>query len=283
LAEVVRLAVRFLDNIIDINKYVLNEISVNAFNGRRIGLGVMGLAEYLFAKKVPYGSDKAVEETETVMKLIRNAAYEASMELAIEKGAFPKFDSVQYGKAHFIRSLPGKLRMAIKDRGIRNVSCMAMAPTGTISLIPEVTSGIEPLFRKAYMRHDRVSDRMYVHPLYRGVLLGDGKVPEWLVDTNDLKPEDHFEMQSIVQKYVDGAVSKTINMPKNSTPKQLSKLTLEYVHDLKGVTVYVDGSREGQILNTVSEKKVKEYLKEHAEETAAGEETIQCATGACEL
>ena len=283
LREVIYLAVRFLDNIIDINKYVLNNISVNAFNGRRIGLGIMGLAEYLFAKGVAYGSERAVEETETIMKFIRNTAYRASMELAEEKGAFPKFDSVQFGKAHFVRTLPGKLRMAIKEKGIRNVSCLAMAPTGTISLIPEVTSGIEPLFRKAYVRSDQIGDRMYVHPLYKKVLLEGGKLPEWMVDTNDLKPEDHFEMQSIVQKFTDGAVSKTVNMPKKSTPKQLSKLTLEYVHDLKGVTVYVDGSREGQILNTVSEKEVRDYLKSDAAEAAAGEETIQCATGACEI
>jgi ribonucleoside-diphosphate reductase alpha chain len=283
LKEVIRLDVRFLDNIIDINKYVLTDISVNAHNGRRIGLGVMGLAEYLFDKGVRYGSEKAAEETETIMKLIRNTAYEASMELAEEKGAFPKFDPIQYGKAHFIRNLPGKLRMAIKDKGIRNVTCMAMAPTGTISLIPEVTSGIEPLFRKAYVRSDRVSDRMYVHPLYKNILESDGKVPEWFVDTNDLKPEDHFEMQSIVQKYVDGAVSKTINMPADTTPKQLSRLTLEYVHDLKGVTVYVDGSREGQILNTVSMKEVKEYLKNGAVDSDVDEETTQCAKGVCEL
>jgi len=283
LREVIYLAVRFLDNIIDINKYVLNNISVNAFNGRRIGLGVMGLAEYLFAKGVTYGSERAVEETETIMKFIRNTAYKASMELAEEKGAFPKFDSVQFGKAHFVRTLPGKLRMAIKDKGIRNVSCLAMAPTGTISLLPEVTSGIEPLFRKAYVRSDQLGDRMYVHPLYKEAILSGNKSPEWLVDTNDLKPEDHFEMQSIVQKFTDGAVSKTVNMPMKSTSSQLSRLTLEYVHDLKGVTVYVDGSREGQILNTVSVKEVRDYLKSDAAGTAAGEETIQCATGACEI
>jgi ribonucleoside-diphosphate reductase alpha chain len=284
LEEVVRLAIRFLDDIIDINKYVLNNISVNAYNGRRIGLGIMGLAEYLFAKGVRYGSDKAIEETESVMKLIRNTAYLASVELAIEKGAFPKFDAVQYGKAHFIRTLPAKaLRMQIKEKGIRNVTCMAMAPTGTISLLPEVTSGIEPLFRKAYLRSDRVGDRMYIHPLYKDILNNGGKVPEWFVDTGDLKPEDHFEMQSIVQKYVDGAVSKTINMPSDTTVEQLSKLTLEYVHDLKGVTVYVDGSREGQILNTVSMTEVKDFLKSGATEVPADEDSINCVTGACEI
>lgn len=283
LIEVVNLAVRFLDNIIDMNKYVLHEIDVNAHNGRRIGLGVMGLAEYLFAKGVRYGSEKAIEETERVMKIIRDAAYWASINLATEKGAFPKFDPMQYGKAHFVRTLPAKLRMAIKDNGIRNVTCMAIAPTGTISLLPEVSSGIEPLFRKAYKRSDRVSERMYVHPILKDILENKKEMPEWFVDSDDLKPEDHFETQAIVQKCVDGAVSKTINMPKTTTSEQLSRLMLEYVHDLKGVTVYVDESRAGQILNKVTRKEIKEYLKKGNIKSDADVGTTACATGACEL
>lgn len=283
LEEVVRLGIRFLDNVIDINKYVLNEIDVNAHAGRRVGLGVMGLAEYLFAKGVRYGSEKAIEETESIMKLIRNTAYETSVQLAMEKGAFPKFDSMLYGKAHFVRSLPAKLRMSIKENGIRNVTCMAMAPTGTISLLPEVSSGIEPLFGKAYLRNDRVSDRIYIHPIYLKHLESGEKLPEWFVDTTDLSPADHFEIQSAVQKYTDGAVSKTINMPKNTTSKELSKFTLEYINDLKGVTVYVDGSREMQIVTHLPKKEVKKYLKTGDVSSIADELSIQCATGACEI
>jgi ribonucleoside-diphosphate reductase alpha chain len=283
LEATIKLAVRFLDNVIDINKYVLREVDINAHNGRRIGMGVMGLAEYLFAKKVKYGSQKAIEETERLMRFIRDAIYETSIELAVEKGAFPKFDAVAYSKAHFVRSLPAKLRMAIKDKGIRNITCMAMAPTGTISLLPEVSSGIEPLFRKAYMRSDRVSDRMYVHPIYKDILDRGEEIPEWFVDTDDLKPEDHFETQAVVQKYTDGAVSKTINMPEGTTKEELSRLTLEYVHDLKGVTVYVDQSREGQILNKITKKEIKDYLETGNIKTAADEDTTNCASGVCEL
>ena len=90
----------------------------------------------------------------------------------------------------------------------------------TISLLADVTSGIEPLFRKAYLRHDRVSDRMYIHPIYKNILSTGEKIPEWYVDTDDLKPADHFEMQAITQRYTDGAISKTINMPKGTTSKQ---------------------------------------------------------------
>jgi len=244
----------------------------------------MGLAEYLFAKKLRYGSKKAIYEIERLMRFIRDTAYEASVELAIEKGAFPKFDAPQYGKAHFIRSLPAALRMQIKKHGTRNVTLMAMAPTGTISLLPEVTSGIEPLFRKAYKRSDRVSDRIYVHPLYEKSLNeSDEDLSEWFVDTDDLTPSDHLETQVAVQKFTDGAVSKTINMPTGTTAEELSALTLEYIYDLKGLTVYVDGSREGQILNKVTEEEVRTYLDSGNMDNNADIETTLCATGSCEI
>ena len=638
LKEIIKLAVRFLDDVIEINKYVLKEIDIKAHNSRRIGLGVMGLAEYLFAKKLRYGSERSIIEIERLMRFIRDTVYETLVELADEKGAFPKFEPVAYGKASFIRKLPASLRMDIKDHGVRCVTSMAIAPTGcqdkdtmivtsdglltleelgsisgdkwqdininvsqeyfqkeekatkfyvndrhatkkiyldsgntlestynhqyrvlqnssyiwkradelvvgddvisvldtynktsnptlivvdvshhnqneintipvmteklaeflgiyfgdgsnhtkgiriscnayeednylyvaelgfevfgikptfydngrncmeicfnskllleflgsnkvlkqksnnisipklirvsskkciqsfikgmlfadgsksgnteyldtsseklakelliimralgndvriresvsglgskmfrlwikkgvykfrpkseqlkkqqldslgltncvvdsiiniensitetydievpttvtyiansvvshnTISLLADVTSGIEPLFRKAYLRHDRVGDRMYVHPIYKEMLLKGKKLENWYVDTNDLEPKDHFEMQSVVQKYVDGAVSKTINMPINTTPEELSRLSLEYIRDLKGMTVYVDGSREGQILNEVSDEEVRIYLNDDKLEiTNAGEESVMCATGTCEI
>ncbi len=283
LGEIIKLAIRFLDNIIELNKYVLGDIDRNAHNGRRVGLGIMGLAEYLFAKKLRYGSRKAIDETERLVRFIRDISYEASVELAMEKGAFPKFDTSAYSKSSFIRKLPAALRMDVKRYGIRNVTTMAIAPTGTISLLPEVSSGIEPLFLKAYKRHDRVSERMYVHEIYRDIIAKKEATPDWFVDTSDLKPEDHFEMQSIVQKYVDGAVSKTINMPTNTTPEQLSALMLEYIYDLKGVTIYVDGSREGQVLKGISKKEVKEHLKGNEEDVTMAEESVLCATGDCEI
>jgi len=283
LGEVIRLAVRFLDDVIDVNKYTLQEIEIKAHNSRRTGLGVMGLAEYLFAKGLRYGSDKAIIEVEKLMRFIRDNVYETLVELAQEKGSFPKFDPVPYGKASFIRKLPASLRMAIKEHGVRCVTGLAIAPTGTISLLADVNSGIEPLFRKAYLRKDRISERMYVHPIYKELLKSGKKIPDWYVDTDDLKPADHFEVQAIVQKYVDGAVSKTINMPATTTPKQLSKLTLEYIHDLKGVTVYVDGSREGQVLNKVTKAEVEKHLKENKVKESADIEAVKCATGSCEM
>lgn len=284
LEEIIELAVRFLDNVIDVNKYVLQEIDIKAHNSRRIGLGVMGLAEYFFAKKMRYGSPKAIAETEQLMRFIRNKVYETSVKLAIEKGSFPKFDPVAYGKASFVRKLPASLRMSIKEHGARCVTSMAIAPTGTISLLADVTSGIEPLPFKAYKRNDRVGERVYIHPLYERFINDGCSFPDWFADSADLDPADHFEVQSVVQRYVDGAVSKTINMPKGTTSEQLSKLTLEYIRDLKGVTVYVDGSREGQILNKMTLKETKKCLKENRGRLDGTEMALRdCKDGKCEL
>lgn len=280
---VIKVAVRFLDNIIDINKYVLNEIDINVHKSRRIGLGIIGLAEYLFAKKVRYGSQKAVAETERVMRYIRDAVYQASVELAIEKGAFPMFDPIAYGKASFIRKLPASLRMDIKKFGVRNCTSMALAPTGTISLLADYTSGIEPLFAKAFIRKDRVSERLYVHPKYKEILENNEKTPDWYVDAFELKPADHFEMQVACQKFCDASVSKTINLPPETTEEDLSNLLLEYIYDLKGVTVYRDGSKEGQILNKVTEKEVRKYLINGNIDENMTEGDIRCASGSCEI
>lgn len=279
--KTIRIAVRFLDNVLDINNYSIEKVKQSAFNARRIGIGVMGLAEYLMNKNIKYGSPKSIVEIERLMKFIRDIAYEESVKLSIEKGAFPGFISSPYCKASFIRKLPAKLRMDIREKGIRNVTLMALAPTGTISLLPEVTGGIEPLFAKAYRRSDRVSERVYIHPLYKEIMQA-GEVPEWFVDAYDLLPEDHFEVQAACQKYVDGAVSKTINLPKDFTKDQLDKLLLEYIFDLKGVTVYRDGTRKDQILNRMEEDEVKEYLDKETESTLTLED-VDCSSGTCEI
>lgn len=277
-------AVRFLDNIIQINRYPITipEIQRKAFDGRRIGLGIMGLAEYLFAKKIRYGSPEAIHETSRLMENIRNYAYEASIKLADEKAPFPKFDSKDFSKANFVKTLPAKTRIDIKKFGIRNVSLLAIAPTGTISLIPEVTSSAEPLPFKAYIRKDEIGQRAYVHSIFQNIINNNEKTPEWYVDTTDLKPENHFDTQVIIQKYTDGAVSKTINTPKGFSAEKLSDLLLEYIRDLKGVTLYVDGSKEGQILNPITKEEAKKYIKENKIQNYS-DEFSSCSTGNCEL
>jgi len=285
LRETIKLAVRFLDNVIDCNKYVLKEIDIKSHNSRRIGVGIMGLAEYLFAKKLRYGTEKSIFEIERLMKFIRDEIYEASVELASEKGSFPKFDPIMFSKASFVRKLPNRLKMSIKEHGIRNTTLMAIAPTGTISLLAEVTSSAEPLFSKAHIRRDRVGERLYVHPLCEKFIKKGIEIPDWFVDSHDLLPEDHLEVQRAIQTYTDGSVSKTINLPENTTPRNLSKLLLEYMYDLKGVTVYRDGSREGQILTKIEYKDIIKYLKNKNGriESHLSKDDVDCANGSCDL
>ena len=281
LEQKIELAVRFLDNVIDINKYSLQKNDLAAHNSRRIGLGVMGLADYLFAKKLRYGSEKALVEIERLFKFIRDCAYQASVKLAQEKGAFPKFDAIPFGKASFIRKLPAKIRMDIKQYGIRNCTLLTCAPTGTTSLLTEGQSGIEPLFSKAYKRVDRVGERSYIHPIL--LEYPEGDFPDWYVDAYDLKPEDHFETQVIIQKYIDSSVSKTINLPEHTKAEDLDKLLLEYVKDLKGVTVYRDKSRSPQILAPLSKEEIIEELKNNNITNSHDENAVQCASGSCDL
>jgi ribonucleoside-diphosphate reductase alpha chain len=260
LERIIKTAVRFLDNVIDVNIYDLRKIDEKTHNSRRIGLGVMGLADYLFSKKLRYGSKEAIIEVEKLVRFIRDVSYQASVEIAMEKGSFPKFDPVMFGKASFVRKLPGSLRMDIKNHGIRNVTLMSFAPTGSSSLIPECVGGVEPLMFKSYRRKDRVSERVYVHPKYKELLLSGEPVPDWFVDASDLQPKDHFEIQAAVQRYCDGSVSKTINMPKGTSEEQLSSYLLEYIHDLKGTTVYIDGTREGQVYNNLTEEETFDII-----------------------
>lgn len=284
LDQTIYTAVRFLDNVIDANKYILTQNDVAAHNSRRIGLGVMGLAEYLFAKGLRYGSKESIDEIERLMRRIRDVAYEASIKLAEEKGAFPKFDQILYPKASFVKKLPARIRMDIKKFGIRNCTTMAIAPTGTISLVADCMSGIEPLFAKAYLRKDRISERIYVNPLYEKMLENNDEPPDWYVDAlNDLNPVDHLEVQAAVQKYVDGSVSKTINLPTSATTEDLSKLLIEYIRDLKGVTVYRDGCRDEQILYPIDEQTVREYLNTKKVETHLDANDVKCTSGKCEL
>jgi ribonucleoside-diphosphate reductase alpha chain len=263
LKETISLGVRFLDNVLDVNKFTITKISENAKNSRRIGIGVMGLAEYLFKKKVRYGSEESLKVIEELMSFIRDNCYLSSIELAKEKGWFPKFDRDLYLSSPFVKTLPKEIQDQIYEHGIRNVTLMAIAPTGTISLLPEVSSSIEPLFAKSFIRRDRAGNRVYIHPLYENLIKKSFKVPSWFVDAYDLTPAEHIVVQKTVQKFVDGAVSKTINLSKGITKEQLSELLLNNIKYLKGVTVYVDGSRPGQILNRMTDGQVVGYLKKN--------------------
>jgi ribonucleoside-diphosphate reductase alpha chain len=171
------------------------------------------------------------------------------------------------------------MRKDIRKYGTRNVTLLAMAPTGTISLIPETTSGIEPLFAQAYKRTDRISDRIYIHQKYKEVLESGGETPDWLVDTRDLQPEDHINTQVAIQRFVDGAVSKTLNVPEDFSSDELSELLLESILDIKGMTLYKEGSRKEQILTPLSEEEAKAHINDATSEQ--DDTAVDCDGGSC--
>jgi len=276
--------VRFIDNVLEVNSYEFPEMREATMSCRRLGIGFMGLQEYLFAKKVRYGSEGGLAKTEEVVRVLRNELYKASIELAKERGSFPGYNEWTYSKAKFIKTLPAHIRMDIKKHGIHNCTMMAFAPTGTISLIADTTSGIEPLPAKAYKRKDRVGERIYIHPLYKQFIENGEEIPDWFVDALELTPEEHFETTAVIQKLNDSSISKTQNLPSTTTKEQLKDWILEYARDLIGITVYVDGSRKDQIINHLGEDEVRKIIESEKEiQTNVEVEDVQCNTGVCEL
>jgi ribonucleoside-diphosphate reductase alpha chain len=260
LGETVRKAVRFLDNVIDVNKYPLSRIEEMTKNTRKIGLGVMGWADVLYRLFIPYDSEEAVELAEKVMAFIRDEGRKASAVIAEKKGVFPYYDKSIY-----------------KNTGLklRNATITTIAPTGTLSIIAGVSSGIEPLFAISYIRNVMDNDRLpEVNPVFREAAEKEGfysdslmeriategsiyefeEIPENIrrvfITAHDISPEWHIRMQAAFQKYTDNAVSKTVNLRNDATRDDVKEVyELAYETGCKGVTIYRDGSREAQVLN----------------------------------
>ena len=267
LKKTVATAVRFQDNVVDMDPYIFEGIRKTQLNGeRRIGLGTMGLGDTLIKLHLRYGSDASLEFIDKVYSLIRDEAYRASVAIARQKKPFPKFDKVKYPRGKFIQQLPEDLREDIAKYGIRNSVLLMQAPTGTTSIISNTTSGIEPVYEFEFIRRDRLGVHNIRHHLYdvwfkkHEEEIKDGKIerPEWFVSANDLSPEDHVRIQAIVQKYVDASISKTVNAPQAQTVEEVKKLyTLAYKLGCKGIAYMREGSRQG-VLERPSEAKPKE-------------------------
>jgi ribonucleoside-diphosphate reductase alpha chain len=214
-------AVRFLDDIIDVSGFPLPAQKAEAEAKRRIGLGVTGLADALIFCGVRYGSPESLVLVERWLKTIAHAAYRASVELAAEKGAFPRFDAEKYLARPFVAALPEDIREGIKRHGIRNGLLTSIAPTGTISLYAgNVSSGIEPVFAESYTRkllkpdgsrtEETVED--YAVRVFREKFGAAAPLPDGFVTAQNLTPEDHLKVQAAAQKYVDASISKTVNL-----------------------------------------------------------------------
>ncbi len=242
LTDLVHTAVHFLDNVIEISRYPLRQVEEMSRANRKIGLGVMGFADMLILSNIPYQSDEALKLAEDIMAHIREQAELMSSQLAEKRGNFPSFD-------HSVFPARG-----IKHR--RNATLTTIAPTGTISLIAGVSSGIEPVF--AFEAKRRVIDKVvtYVHPVYAQMKKENTNVsPDVFQTAWDIPPEQHLKIQEAFQKHTDNAVSKTVNMPTSATVediKQLYSMALDM--NIKGITVYRDQSKPGQILMAESPK-----------------------------
>ncbi|HEV2582507.1 MAG TPA: hypothetical protein VGT44_16740, partial [Ktedonobacteraceae bacterium] len=261
LAEMSRVAMRFLDNVVDANEYFIEENRVAQLGTRRTGLGTMGLADALIKMEIPYGSEESVPVIERIYATIRDAAYEASADIATEKGAFSHFERDKYMKGEFIRQLPKAIQEKIKKQGIRNAVLLTQAPTGTTSLFSGVSSGIEPVYDFAMVRRDRTGEHILYHPLLQAWREAhpNEPTPKYFVSSNDLTPEEHVRVQATIQRYTDSSISKTVNAPNNHTVEQVQKLyRLAYETGCKGVTYYRDGSRDAVLTRVADEKKAEQ-------------------------
>jgi ribonucleoside-diphosphate reductase alpha chain len=263
---IVPVAVRMMDNAIEVSNFPLPQQAAEARAKRRIGLGVTGLADALIMCGVRYGTSEAIRLTEQWMAAIRRAAYLASSALAAEKGAFPLYDADAYLAGETIAELDEDVQAAIRRHGIRNALLTSVAPTGTISLFADnVSSGLEPVFGFRYSRavlmpdgsrkEEEVAD--YAYRLYRRQFGEAAALPDCFVDAQTLTPSEHVVMQAAVQKYVDSSISKTINVPVDMSFQAFKDVYLQaYELGCKGCTTYRPNEVTGAVLTAKSENTI---------------------------
>lgn len=288
LARYTKVAVRFLDNVIDYNapNHALNVSRDAVLADRRIGLGITGLGDALVRLKVKYDSDEALDHVNDIMATIAYHAYKASIELATEKGSFSLFDSERIFQSKYIMELPQDLQHGIRLHGLRNSTILTVPPVGTGSIVAECSSGMEPIFATSYERRVKQEDgksykryKVY-HPLVRELWGTDKELPEYVVVAHTIEPSFRVRMQATIQRWVDSSVSSTINLPQDVDVSVVDDIYWQaYEAGLKGVTVYREGAREG-VLVTEKANLCPECGQEviHAEGCAS---CLSCGWAAC--
>lgn len=268
--KVVATAIRLQDNIIDKTNYFLEKNKTQALGERRIGMGVMGLHDLLIWKGMKYGSNESIELIDKIFKLIATVAYSTSADLGKEKGMFKFQTDVQaLLKTGFIKSLPKKVKDKIQSTGgLRNSHLLTIAPTGSTGTMIGVSTGLEPYFAFKYYRSGRLGKFMEVDQNivtewkeinnFKGDIL-----PEFFTSAMDITPEEHVDVQTTIQRWIDSSISKTVNAPKGYSVKQVEKIYLRlYETGAKGGTVYVDGSRDAQVLSiTNDDEEINQEIK----------------------
>lgn len=285
LIDTVQVGVRMQDNVIDATPYFLEDNKVQALGERRVGLGVMGLADLLIYCEKEYGSSEGNELVENVFKTIATTAYRESIEIAKEKGSFPfligKTDEETkalrnaYINTGFMKKMPEDIREGVLQHGIRNSHLLTVAPTGSTGTMVGVSTGLEPYFSFSYYRSGRLGKFIEVKAsiveeyLQRHPEADPDNLPGWFVSSMSLSPEAHADVQCIIQRWIDSSISKTVNAPRGYSVKQVESVYERlYKGGAKGGTVYVDGSRDAQVLtlkaeeNTMETEMVEEVIEQ---------------------
>ncbi|WP_442950462.1 adenosylcobalamin-dependent ribonucleoside-diphosphate reductase [Paenibacillus sp. FSL H7-0357] len=274
LATTTRYSVRFLDNVIDKTPYHFPENEANQKLERRVGLGTMGLAELMIKLNIRYGSPESLEFLDKLYGFMAREAYLASAEIAGEKGSFQAFDTDKYLQSGFMKNITEvypEVGESIRKHGMRNVTVITQAPTGSTGTMVGTSTGIEPYFAFKYFRQSRLGyDEQFVPIAQEWLEAHPGEeLPDYFVTSMDLSAKDHIRAQAAIQRWVDSSISKTANCPSDFTVEETAEL-YEMAFDLgcKGVTIYRDGSRDVQVLETTKKEDKKEAP---AAETAAPE------------
>ena len=296
--DLVELEIEKLENILRISdtqdeKVMWQKLLDACRNGRRTGLGTHGLADALACLRLPYDSSEAIEVTTKIYKTLKEEAYKESVILARERGAFPVFDWDKEKDNLFIKSLPADIKTLLQEYGRRNISILTNAPTGSVSIMSQTSSGLEPVFRNSYIRRrkldqtedgleadfvDDLGDRwkefeVHHHNVAEYMeITGRKSVPKYFVESDQIDWQKRIEIQAAIQQHIDHAISSTINLPKDIDTEIVSDLYMKgWEKGLKGVTVYVDGSRSGVL---ITDKEELEGFPQH--ESPIRPELLEC-------